>query len=609
MKHLLSITLFLLSLNLYSQSPKAFNYQAIIRDSSGQVLADAPISLKLSLLEGNAEGQAVYSEIHNRTTNTFGLINILVGMGITVTGDFDSIHWSKANYFIKNEIDLFDGTGFRLLGTSQLVSVPYAMHAETVTNLNDNDQDPQNEIQNLSGVLAAGNDAEYQRIVNLAEPISESDAVNKKYVDALLERIENLELLYKGETVDDRDAQSYGVTQIGDLIWMSENLNYSAPEGSWYYNNDSINNSKYGRLYSWETAREACPTGWHLSTSSDWTQLIEFLGGTNVAGGKLKQTGTDQWAPPNSGATDEFGFEALPGGYRTSSQGFSSIDSIAVFAVADSLGQKEFSWYQVYYDSENIDLLQDTSSSIGFSVRCVKGSSANTIPPAEDLILHLPFNGNANDLSGNNNPGIVNGATLVESMDGSPESAYSFDGSDDYISIGTLPLMVDNFNSFSIHFWFKADQPSMNDWGSIFRSMNNDPFGMIFGIDFHRDGSSYEFGRISFDTRDSASNVFAFAVSAPDVFNDEWHHIVFNFISMQSGQADVFIDGSRRTFSFTRRENPQFFTYFENPFVIGAGNNRGTIDWHSKIIVDDFRIYKRALDPGEINALYNNHPD
>jgi uncharacterized protein (TIGR02145 family) len=83
-------------------------------------------------------------------------------------------------------------------------------------------------------------------------------------------------------------------------------------------------------LYNWYAAtdtRNIAPSGWHLPTDAEWTELTEYLGGESVAAGKIKETGITHWAPPNTGATNETGFTALPGGYRGSNGTFSNITS------------------------------------------------------------------------------------------------------------------------------------------------------------------------------------------------------------------------------------------------------------------------------------------
>jgi len=107
---------------------------------------------------------------------------------------------------------------------------------------------------------------------------------------------------------DDRDGKSYKKIVIGTQTWMGENLNYAA-EGSKCYDNSDDNCEKYGRYYDWETARTACPSGWHLPTDDEWTVLVNYAGGEKKAGKKLKST--NGW---NDNSTDDYGFSALPGG-------------------------------------------------------------------------------------------------------------------------------------------------------------------------------------------------------------------------------------------------------------------------------------------------------
>jgi uncharacterized protein (TIGR02145 family) len=105
--------------------------------------------------------------------------------------------------------------------------------------------------------------------------------------------------------VDMRDGKVYRTAVIGEQTWMAENLDY-AVDGSECYDNDPANCAKYGRLYDWETAKTACPSGWHLPANEEWKELIDFAGGEKVAGKRLK-----------ANSTDDYGFSALPGGEKS----------------------------------------------------------------------------------------------------------------------------------------------------------------------------------------------------------------------------------------------------------------------------------------------------
>jgi len=133
-----------------AQSPFDFNYQAVARDAQGQALKNQSISLRISILDGGNTGSKVYEEIHNVTSSNIGVINLLIGKGTDKTGAIKDLSWKTRKYWLKVEMDATGGSNFSLMSTTQLVSVPYALHAETATHIDDADADPNNEIQNLS---------------------------------------------------------------------------------------------------------------------------------------------------------------------------------------------------------------------------------------------------------------------------------------------------------------------------------------------------------------------------------------------------------------------------------------------------------------------------
>jgi len=116
-----------------------------------------------------------------------------------------------------------------------------------------------------------------------------------------------------GTFTDKRDGKIYKTVQIGKQTWMAENLAYKAESGCVEYDHNQAIVKTYGYLYKWETAKNVCPEGWHLPSNAEWTTLTDFLGGEDVAGGKLKSTKV--WGKPNTGADNSSGFTALPGGY------------------------------------------------------------------------------------------------------------------------------------------------------------------------------------------------------------------------------------------------------------------------------------------------------
>src|SRR3989339_2084731 len=119
--------------SLRAQSPQSFRYQAVIRNASGTVLQTQSVSLKISLLQSSATGAVVYSEEHAATTNSFGLVNLEIGSGTNQTGTIASIDWAQGPYYIKIEMDAIGGSIYTEMGTTQLLSVPYALFAASGT--------------------------------------------------------------------------------------------------------------------------------------------------------------------------------------------------------------------------------------------------------------------------------------------------------------------------------------------------------------------------------------------------------------------------------------------------------------------------------------------
>jgi len=168
---------------------------------------------------------------------------------------------------------------------------------------------------------------------------------------------------------DTRDNKTYKTVKIGAQTWMAENLNY-ASDGSWCYDGSSSNCNSYGRLYTYAAANTACPTGWHLPSDDEWTTLTTYLGGDDIAGGKLKST--SNWTSPNTGATNISGFTALPGGYRNFNGSFNYIGNNGHWWSSTEIDQN-FAWSRLMHCKFNNVLKYDYIyyKSCGLSVRCL----------------------------------------------------------------------------------------------------------------------------------------------------------------------------------------------------------------------------------------------
>jgi len=166
---------------------------------------------------------------------------------------------------------------------------------------------------------------------------------------------------------DSRSGQKYHTVKINRKVWMAENLNYATGKSACYGNNPA-NCAKYGRLYSWDDAMKACPAGWRLPNNEDWQNLILFVGGEAVAGGKLKsKTG---WSDSGDG-TDAFGFSAVPSGYRNTDGDFNGAGYYGTWWSATEYDANvAYSRYTLYYGDGVVWL--DNDKSYLFSVRCLR---------------------------------------------------------------------------------------------------------------------------------------------------------------------------------------------------------------------------------------------
>ncbi|NSW94956.1 MAG: hypothetical protein HPY62_09670 [Bacteroidales bacterium] len=191
-------------------------------------------------------------------------------------------------------------------------------------------------------------------------------------------------------SVEDIEGNIYKTIQIGSQIWMAENLKtityndgteipfvpditewsgLSTPAYSWYDNDTVV----YGAFYNWHAVAtgKLCPTGWHVPDDDEWTELTTFLGGSAVAGGKMKESGTAHWISPNSGADNQSGFTALPGGYRLATGDYNSIRRHG-FWWSSTESSANDSWCRsLYHGYPNIDRSRSSKKS-GLSVRCIK---------------------------------------------------------------------------------------------------------------------------------------------------------------------------------------------------------------------------------------------
>lgn len=175
-----------------------------------------------------------------------------------------------------------------------------------------------------------------------------------------------------GEFADKRDGVVYKTIQIGEQLWMAENLNYTSGSPGAIFSNSSMLSEVFGKLYCWEIAREVCPDGWHLPSDEEWLSLADFLGGEDLAGGKMKEI-SKYWNSLDEESNNESGFSALPGGFLEDPKdtSYPYMGEMAFFW-SDKEKSRSDAWFRyVKYDGSLLKA-GNGDKKFGMSVRCLK---------------------------------------------------------------------------------------------------------------------------------------------------------------------------------------------------------------------------------------------
>ncbi len=385
----LSATL-LIAANLSAQSPAKIGYQAVVRNSSNELMVNTEVGVRIQILQGSESGSVKYNETHTPVTNANGLFSVEIGSGTILSGALEDIDWSDGPYFLQIDIDPAGGTSYTITGKSQIVSVPYAFYADYAENL----AGGYTETQGLGDVIAVNNAANGQ-IKNVTNPTDPQDAMTKAFADWIFSVLGIAPLNFSG-TMTDMDGNIYKTVTIGDQVWMAENLrttrysdnttiplvtinadwaDLTTPAYCWYGN--GLSNSAVaavcGALYNWYTVNTdlLCPTGWHVPSAEDMALLMNYLGGTSLAGGKLKENGSKNWNIPNTGATNESGFTALPCGGREFDGAFIGIGNGAMLWTSKNVSSDNGTCGIMVFNATDFAGV-DHAKKAGFSVRCIK---------------------------------------------------------------------------------------------------------------------------------------------------------------------------------------------------------------------------------------------
>lgn len=416
MKKIYTILILLCSITVFAQAPQGFNYQATVRDSNGQLIINQNVYFIFNIIRNSPTALPIYSETHYAPTDDLGTVSLVIGQGTPTTGVFAEIPWHEGTYYLG--IELNTGGGYIAMGTTQLLSVPYALYANRAGNT---------EPQNLASVLHQGNNGDNQQIKHIADPTDAKDAVTKSYVTLRVSLTGDT--LWMGNsqwviipgiseannnggepgTVTDIDGNTYTTVVIGNQVWMTQNLkvthyrngtaidypgenndawyNNNGGAYAWYNNNIEWKNI-YGGLYNYFAVvnqNGLCPEGWHVPGVEEWNQLYMYIGQNTPSGNRLKScrqvesplegcsTSTHprwDYNATNHGV-DDFHFSAIPAGSRGVEGGYSGMGVANELWTATEIGNGR-AWARILLNESNELLNDDGYMKKGISVRCMK---------------------------------------------------------------------------------------------------------------------------------------------------------------------------------------------------------------------------------------------
>ena len=204
MKKLITLMILILCVaTLFAQAPEKFSYQAVVRNTTNQLVTNAPVGVRVSILQGSADGTALYVEIHSAVTNANGLLTVEIGGGTVQQGVFADIDWANGPFFLKTETDPAGGSNYTVTSTQQLLSVPYALYAKEAGN-----------VPQTVGELT--NDANYITAADIAGLLNTVNELNRK-VDSLEDVVANMSEPPVLETVSVSDVGIFKATFHGNI--------------------------------------------------------------------------------------------------------------------------------------------------------------------------------------------------------------------------------------------------------------------------------------------------------------------------------------------------------------------------------------------------------
>jgi hypothetical protein len=652
----LFLAAFILTISsVWAQAPLGFNYQGVALTNAGTPVSNTVISLRIALIESQQLGTTRFQETHKVSTDAYGQFSVNIGNGQAVMGKMSDVQWSKFPYFMKVEFDLKGGTAFALFGTSQLLSVPYALYANNAGAAIISVDSIKNElatirlVQRGDSIFLNNNrgGAFIPKFDSLAKLTSQLSSISK----ALINRIDSLVTALSTKTYGRIDSSSLfiadpvivtkfldstflptinfdgsksyiniGSTSLASRLsssnltfefWikntLKNNVNQTIFSTGYDLSGQGINaNLNNGKLtFSFSNFNHQISLDypndslWHhvAYTNKEKSVSIVYLDGVE----KMRANNTGL----NIGSSQRLAIGAAMLGTTPTEFYKGSLRKMRI-----SKGISYSSNFTPSYTYTKADStiafweLNDLGTRIKANDSAYNGTLYNgtwlvtdtSIKINNGLVGYYPFNGNANDSSTNRNNGIVNGATLTTDRYGKTNSAYLF--KDNFITIPNHKSY--EFNNYTISFW-AATSSSLKQI-PIVKSNYNDATNEQFGF--------------AFNDTDSSSNGILFAakynninctpgvgwqknVYIKNLSDGNFHHYVG---SVNGDIINLYIDGLLvKTIIAPSKVSASCFLG-----DIQIGRNWKSFNDYFQGKIDDIRIYNRVLNIAEISYLSKN---
>ena len=359
----------LLTASVFAQAPQKMSYQAVIRDVSDNLITETEIGMQISILQGSTSGTTVYVETQTPTTNANGLVSLEIGAGTVVSGTFATIDWANGPYFIKTETDPAGSTSYSITGTSQLLSVPYALHAKTAETVPTGTQTGQMQYWNgtawVTVAVTENEGATLQMIGGVPTWIGGTPPNVTNPTTGRIWMDRNLGALQVATSSKDADAYGdfyqwgraadghqkrtagviYNVLSPTDTPGHDKFITSSSEHRDWRI---TLNNDLWQGVNG---TNNPCPDGYRLPTEAEWEAELASWS-TNNAAGALNSS-----------------LKLPVGGFRTDAGGSSSnLGYTAHYwsSTVDGVGARSLNF------ASNLARVVTYRRACGFSVRCIK---------------------------------------------------------------------------------------------------------------------------------------------------------------------------------------------------------------------------------------------